>query len=151
MAKCSPILSHTRPCAEPFWLHGLISHNMTCHMGIYWHRPDNYVASWWRSSPVLSDRKRRGRSGDDDCCWAVRASSEEDTHHHSASRGELHLKSASVSYSCGGKTPTWRAICRPTVFSLIGKGETCQANLVRFLSLYFLSIRLFELSVFFPP
>lgn len=117
------------------------------------HRTRKSHSSRWRSSLVAPRREAEGsirrRPQLSDCCWAARASSEGTALHRLANRGELDLKSASVTYSCGGKTPTWRMICRPPVFSLIWEEETCQANLVRLLPSIFFSIRLFELSFFF--
>lgn len=74
------------------------------------------------------------------CCWAARASSEGAALDHFAERRELVLKSASVTYSCGGKTPTWRRICRPSVFSFIRKEETCTGKPREVASLSFIRL-----------
>lgn len=103
--------------------------------------PENHVCF---SMTLVAGAPRREAEGSigrrprlSDCRWAARASSEPAALRGPASGGELDLKSASVSYSCGGKTPSWRAICLPASVSLIRKGETCHTNLGRMLTSIF--------------
>lgn len=84
-----------------------------------------------------------------DCCWAARASSEAAALHRFASGGELDLKSASVSYSCGGKTPSWRAICWPPVFSLIRKRRNLSNKPWEDASLHFFPLAFLNVLFFF--